>query len=135
MTKNITLRMDEELLRRAKHVAVEEDKSLSAWIADLIQSIVKNGSESSALSVNEESVAYKTSRKTPDRAQLLDSLNRMAMERHMTLSAWVSQLALEAAQWEASEEQRMMSAWSVMNKTFRLGGAKFDRDSCYDRIS
>ena len=35
MTKNITLRMDEEVLRKAKHIAVEHDMSLSAWIAEI----------------------------------------------------------------------------------------------------
>ncbi len=32
MTKNITLRMDEKDLRNLKHVAVEHDMSVSAWI-------------------------------------------------------------------------------------------------------
>jgi len=37
MTKNITLRMDEDLLRQLKHIAVEHDMSLSAWISDLVR--------------------------------------------------------------------------------------------------
>ena len=35
MTRNITLRMDEKLLKEIKHVAVEEDLSVSAWITRL----------------------------------------------------------------------------------------------------
>lgn len=37
MTKNITLRMDEQLLKRAKHIAVEYDMSVSAWITQLVE--------------------------------------------------------------------------------------------------
>lgn len=37
MTKNITLRMDEQLLKEVKHVAVEHDMSVSAWITQLIK--------------------------------------------------------------------------------------------------
>ncbi|MBI1977068.1 MAG: hypothetical protein HYS56_06140 [Candidatus Omnitrophica bacterium] len=36
MTKNITLRIDDGILRRAKHVAIEQDRSLSQWVAHLI---------------------------------------------------------------------------------------------------
>jgi len=36
MNKNITLRLDEAVLRRARHAAVEQDKSLSEWVADLV---------------------------------------------------------------------------------------------------
>ena len=44
MTKNITLRMDDELLKKAKHVAVENDMSLSSWIAGLVErETEKNG--------------------------------------------------------------------------------------------
>jgi hypothetical protein len=32
MTKNVTLRMDEELLRKLRHRAVDSHQSLSAWI-------------------------------------------------------------------------------------------------------
>ena len=41
MTKNITLRMDEELLRTAKHSAVEHDMSVSAWIARTVLDAAK----------------------------------------------------------------------------------------------
>jgi len=37
MTKNITLRMDEQLLKDVKHIAVEEDMSVSAWINQLVE--------------------------------------------------------------------------------------------------
>ncbi|MFW6133622.1 MAG: DUF6364 family protein [Planctomycetota bacterium] len=36
MTKNVTIRIDEELLRAAKHQAVEHDQSLSQWVAGLL---------------------------------------------------------------------------------------------------
>lgn len=36
MAKNITLRLDEAVLRKARFKAVERDQSLSQWVADLI---------------------------------------------------------------------------------------------------
>ena len=36
MTKNITLRIEEAILRKARHVAIEQDQSLSQWVAQLI---------------------------------------------------------------------------------------------------
>jgi len=36
MTKNITLRLDESILRKARHAAVEKDTSLSQWVANII---------------------------------------------------------------------------------------------------
>jgi len=36
MAKNVTLRLDEAVLRKARHAAVEEDKSLSERVAGLI---------------------------------------------------------------------------------------------------
>ncbi len=37
MTKNITLRMDEQLLKDVKHIAVEEEMSVSAWITQAVK--------------------------------------------------------------------------------------------------
>lgn len=37
MTKNITLRMDEQLLKDVKHIAVEHDMSVSAWITQVVE--------------------------------------------------------------------------------------------------
>ena len=37
MTKNITLRMDEQLLKDVKHIAVEEEMSVSAWITQVVK--------------------------------------------------------------------------------------------------
>jgi len=37
MNRNVTLRLDEAVLRKARHAAVEEDKSLSEWVADLVE--------------------------------------------------------------------------------------------------
>jgi hypothetical protein len=36
MTRNVTLRLDEAVLRKARHAAVEQDQSLSEWVAALI---------------------------------------------------------------------------------------------------
>lgn len=38
MSKNITLKLDESILRKAKHAAVEQDQSLSEWVSNLIVS-------------------------------------------------------------------------------------------------
>jgi hypothetical protein len=77
MTKNITLRMDEDLLRQLKHIAVEHD---------------------------------------------------------MSVSSWISKLAEDAAKREINFDRQKKEAWSVIGKTFHLGGEKFDREACYDRI-
>lgn len=37
MTKNITLRMDEQLLKDVKHIAVEKEMSVSAWITQVVK--------------------------------------------------------------------------------------------------
>jgi hypothetical protein len=36
MGKNVTLRLDESIIRKAKHAAVEQDQSLSEWVTRLI---------------------------------------------------------------------------------------------------
>lgn len=36
-SKNVTLRLDAELLKRCKHIAIEEDKSLSQWLTDILE--------------------------------------------------------------------------------------------------
>ncbi|GEM_PF-838208 len=41
MTKNITLRMDEDQLRNLKHIAVEHDMSVSAWITQTVLDAAK----------------------------------------------------------------------------------------------
>ena len=40
MTKNVTLRLDENILYKARHQAVEEEKSLSSWLSELIAKTV-----------------------------------------------------------------------------------------------
>ena len=37
MTRNLTLRLDEAVVKDAKRAAVEADQSLSKWVAELIQ--------------------------------------------------------------------------------------------------
>jgi hypothetical protein len=44
MGKNVTLRLDESIIRQAKHAAVERDQSLSEWIAGLITHAVSKNS-------------------------------------------------------------------------------------------
>lgn len=36
MTANITLRLDEKLLRRLRHIAVDRNLSLSAWVTEVL---------------------------------------------------------------------------------------------------
>jgi hypothetical protein len=49
MKKNITLKLDEELIKAGKHKAIEHNKSLSAWVADLItDEIRKKGAYSTS---------------------------------------------------------------------------------------
>jgi hypothetical protein len=42
MTRNVTLRVDEEILRECRFAAVEEDRSLSQWIVDQITNAVQH---------------------------------------------------------------------------------------------
>lgn len=40
--KNITLKLDEQLISRVKHIAVDEDTSVSSWVAGLIESALRD---------------------------------------------------------------------------------------------
>ena len=40
MTKNVTLRIDENLLYKARHQAIEEKKSFSRWLTELMSKTV-----------------------------------------------------------------------------------------------
>ncbi len=42
MTKNVTLKLDEALLREARHHAVDEGLSLSAWLTVQLQKLVRD---------------------------------------------------------------------------------------------
>jgi len=46
MGKNVTLRLDESIIRQAKHAAVEQDQSLSEWITNLITRAVSKKTRS-----------------------------------------------------------------------------------------
>ena len=49
MGKNVTLRLDEAVIRKARHAAVELDQSLSEWVAGLItHAVSKEGRTGSA---------------------------------------------------------------------------------------
>jgi hypothetical protein len=41
MAKNVTIKMDEALLKLCRHEAVENDKSLSQWIAEVVKEALK----------------------------------------------------------------------------------------------
>lgn len=45
MAKNLTLRIDEGVLRKARHAAVEEDLSLSQWVTGVIRRAVGQDTE------------------------------------------------------------------------------------------
>jgi len=45
MTKNVTLRMDEELLSELRHRAVDEKMSLSGWITATLKVMAKPSHE------------------------------------------------------------------------------------------
>ena len=36
MPRNVTIRLDEAVVKKCRHAAVDEDKSLSQWIADVL---------------------------------------------------------------------------------------------------
>jgi len=38
----ITLKLDERVLNRVRHLAVDEDKSVSAWVTELIEGVIKD---------------------------------------------------------------------------------------------
>ena len=42
MTKNVTLRLDDELLKKARHLAIEQDQSLSQLMAGLLEREVQH---------------------------------------------------------------------------------------------
>lgn len=48
MTRNVTLRMDEELLAELRHRAVDAQMSLSAWITATLDSLVPRSGEMAA---------------------------------------------------------------------------------------
>jgi hypothetical protein len=48
VTRNITLRLDEAILRQARVKAVQEDQSLSEWVANLVAEAVAGGGKFAA---------------------------------------------------------------------------------------
>ena len=48
MAKNITLSLDEVVLRKARHAAVEADQSLSQWVTNLITREVSSSDASAS---------------------------------------------------------------------------------------
>ena len=44
-TMNVTLKLPDELIKAAKHRAIDEDTSLSAWVADLVRRELGNTSK------------------------------------------------------------------------------------------
>jgi predicted transcriptional regulator len=45
MLKNITLKIDDQLLTRVRHLAVDENKSVSAWVSELIERALNEADE------------------------------------------------------------------------------------------
>ncbi|HEX3357598.1 MAG TPA: DUF6364 family protein [Tepidisphaeraceae bacterium] len=45
MAKNVTLRLDDAILQKARHEAVQQNRSLSQWLADLILQAVSRDSD------------------------------------------------------------------------------------------
>ena len=43
--KNITLKLEEKLINRVKHIAVDADTSVSAWVASLIETALRDRDE------------------------------------------------------------------------------------------
>ena len=44
MTKNVTLKLDENLLKKSRQMAVEKERSLSQWLTDLmVRAITDDG--------------------------------------------------------------------------------------------
>ncbi len=54
MGKNVTLRLDEAIIRKARHAAVEQDQSLSEWVAGLI--VHATSKEGRSLSAREKAL-------------------------------------------------------------------------------
>jgi hypothetical protein len=46
MGRNVTLRLDESIIREAKHAAVEQDQSLSEWLTGLITHAISKKTQS-----------------------------------------------------------------------------------------
>ncbi len=75
MTKNITLRMDEQLLKDVKHIAVEEDMSVSAWINQLVEKAARKDvryeiAATEIMRLMEEAVDYGDGGKTYTRDEM-----------------------------------------------------------------
>ncbi len=45
MTKNVTIRLNEAILKQCRHAAVEEEKSLSGWISDTLIKTISEKNE------------------------------------------------------------------------------------------
>jgi predicted DNA-binding protein len=45
MLKNITLKIDDRILTRVRHLAVDENKSVSAWVTELIERTLNEADE------------------------------------------------------------------------------------------
>ena len=45
MNKTLTLEIDEQLLQRAQHLAVDENKSVAAWVVELVRRALDQADE------------------------------------------------------------------------------------------
>ena len=48
MTRNITLKLDDAILEKARHKAVQQNQSLSQWVADVILQTVGHDADYAA---------------------------------------------------------------------------------------
>ena len=74
MGRNLTLRLDEAVLRQAKHAAVEQDQSLSEWVSGLIAHAVARSKRSHS--------ARESALQHMNRAQALGGLPLSREESH-----------------------------------------------------
>jgi hypothetical protein len=45
MQRNLTLKIDDHILTRVRHLAVDENKSVSAWVSELIERTLNEADE------------------------------------------------------------------------------------------
>ena len=48
MTRNITLKIDDAILEKARHAAVQQNQSLSQWVGDAILQIIGHDADYAA---------------------------------------------------------------------------------------
>lgn len=75
MSRNVTLRLNAQLLKKARHIAVEDEKSLSQWMSDILEHAImeREGylqAREAALGILQKGLKFKG--KLPTRDQLYE---------------------------------------------------------------